>query len=198
MWKASRITNDAAKKMQVNAGILVKNFNVTTPVEPSDENILFDTTGDFGFTSQPTVSNFFEGVNNARTDLKEGLQIDGWTNTLTITSLSMTTETLKASLGAADVGTDGGVRGRMEFKDEDFQTLVWLGDMADANKLFAIVLDNAVSTSGIGFTATNRGKGGISITFTAYGTLEDQERVPMAFYILTKTPTTSAGNSAGD
>ena len=185
-WKAARISTDAASKIQTNAGILVRNFDVSDPRAPENADILFETTGDFTFNNQPTTSNFFEGVNNAPTNLKEGLQIDDWTNTLTITALSVTAETLKLALGAADEDNDGGIRGRMQFQDDDFQTLTWLGDMADPTKLFAIVMDNTVSTGGIQFTASNRGKGGMSLTFTSYATVADQERVPMAFYILAK------------
>ena len=186
IWTATRITSNAAEKFQLNSGILVKNFNIGNPTQPDDEDILFDTTGDFSFTNQPTTHNLFEGVNNAPTNIKEGLIIDDWTNTLTITALSVTLDSLKSALGAADIeGTDG-VRGRMAFASSDFQTLTWIGDMAGKTKLLAIQLENAVSTGGITFSATDRGKGGISLTFTAFFSLADIEKVPMAFYILEK------------
>ena len=58
--------------------------------------------------------------------------------------------------------------------------------MIDENKLFAVVMDNTVSTGGLSFTSTNNGKGKLALTLTPHASLEDQEKIPMAFYILEK------------
>ena len=89
-------------------------------------------------------------------------------------------------MGAADVGTDGGINPRRQYKMADFKSLYWIGDMIDENKLFAVVMDNTVSTGGLSFTSTNNGKGKLGLTLTPHASLEDQEKIPMAFYILEK------------
>ena len=66
MWSATKITADAAEKMQVNAGLLLNKFDVTNPVEPTDADIVCETTGDFSITCTPETQDFFEDVNNAR------------------------------------------------------------------------------------------------------------------------------------
>jgi hypothetical protein len=186
MWRATRISADAADKMQINAGLLLNNFDVANPVEPADEDIVCETTGDFSITCTPTVEDFFADVNNAPTNTKEGKQITGWECSLGVTALSITEENLILSLGAADVMEDGGIRPRHTYKAEDFKSLYWIGDMIDENKLFAIVMDDTVSTGGLSFTSTNNGKGGLALTLMPHSTITNIEKVPMAFYILEK------------
>jgi hypothetical protein len=186
MWRATRISADAADKMQINAGLLLNNFDVTNPVEPADEDIVCETTGNFSITCAPTVEDFFSDVNNAPTNTKEGKRITGWECSLGVTALSITEENLILSLGAADVMEDGGIRPRRTYNAEDFESLYWIGDMIDENKLFAIVMDDTVSTGGLSFTSTNNGKGGLALTLMPHSTITDVEKVPMAFYILEK------------
>lgn len=186
MWKATRLTADAAQHMQTNAGLLLKKFDVKNPAEPKDEDIVCETTGDFSITCVPNTTDFFEDVNNAPTNTMEGKRITGWNCGLSITALSISEETIVLSLGAADVSTDKGVNPRRQYKTEDFKALYWIGDMIDENKLFAVVMDNTVSTGGLSFTSTNNGKGKLALTLTPHASLEDQEKIPMAFYILEK------------
>ena len=186
MWKATKISADAAQKMQVNAGLLLNRFDVLNPVEPADEDIVCETTGDYSITCVPETSDFFEDVNNAPTNTKEGKRITGWTCGLSITALSVTEETLKLSLGASEIGTDGGIRPRSQYKLADFRSLYWIGDMIDENKLFAVVMDDTVSTGGLSFTAANNGKGGLALELTPHATIANIDKVPMAFYILEK------------
>lgn len=186
MWSATRISADAASKMQTNAGILLNAFDVENPVEPADSAIVCETTGNFSITCVPETVDFFADVNNAPTNTKEGKRITGWTCGLSITALSITEEMLKLSLGASEVGDDGGVHPRTQYKIDDFKSLYWIGDMIDENKLFVVAMDNTVSTGGLSFTASNDAKGNLGLNLTPHATIEDMEKVPMAFYILTK------------
>lgn len=186
MWTATKITADAAEKMQMNAGLLLNAFDVTNPVEPADSAIVCDTTGDISITCQPETQDFFEDVNNAPNNTKEGKRITGWTCTIGFTSLTITDEALKVALGAADSTTDGGVTPRAQYKNTDFKTLYWIGDMFDEDKLLCIKIDNAVSTEGVSFTATKNGKGGLAVTLTGHTSTADITKIPMTFYVLTK------------
>lgn len=186
MWKATRISADAAEKMQVNAGLLLNSFDIENPVEPEDSAIVCETTGDFSITCVPATEDFFSDVNNAPTNTMEGKRITGWDCGLGVTALSVTEETLKLSLGACEVGEDGGVNPRRQYELEDFKGLYWIGDMIDENKLFVVVMDNTVSTGGLSFTSSNNGKGGLALSLTPHATIKNIEKVPMAFYILEK------------
>ena len=186
MWTATKITADAAEKMQVNAGLLLNSFDVTNPVEPEDADIVCETTGDFSITCTPETQDFFEDVNNAPTNTLEGKRITGWTCGLGVTALSITDETLALSLGAYEETENGGIRPRKTYNVEDFKGLYWIGDMIDENKLFVVVMDNTVSTGGLSFTSTNNGKGGLALTLTPHVSAKELDKVPMAFYILEK------------
>ena len=189
MWRATKLSSDAAEKMQINAGLLLNKFDITNPVEPTDEDIVCETTGDFSITCVPETEDFFADVNNAPVNTKEGKQITGWTCELTVTALSVTPETLKMSLGASEEIENGGIRPRTIYRLDDFKPLYWIGDMIDENKLFVVAMDDTVSTGGVSFTSTNRGKGGLSLTITPHATAADTEKVPMAFYVLEKVDT---------
>lgn len=193
MWSATKITADAAEKMQVNAGLLLNNFDVTNPVEPVDADIVCETTGDFSITCTPETQDFFEDVNNAPTNTLEGKRIIGWECGLGVTALSITEETLALSLGAYVETEDGGVRPRKTYNVEDFKGLYWIGDMIDENKLFVVVMDNTVSTGGLSFTSTNNGKGGLALTLTPHVSAKELDKVPMAFYILEKVDGEATG-----
>lgn len=188
MWKATRIRADAANEMQANAGLLLNKFDIKNPVRPADVDIICETTGDFSITCKPTTEDFFEDVNNAPTNTLEGKQIVGWECGLGVTALSVSAETLKLSLGAVDVGDeDKGFHPRSTYKVDDFKSLYWIGDMLDETKLFVVVMDNTVSTGGLSFTATNKGKGQLALELTPHATAKAPDKVPMAFYILEKT-----------
>lgn len=186
MWKATRISADAAQKMQMNAGLLLRSFDVNSPVEPEDQDIVCETRGDFTISCIPEIRDFFEDVNNAPTNTKEGKQITGWNCTLGVTALSVTLDTLALALGASETVGANGLRPRANYHLEDFKSLYWIGDMMDEDKLFVVVMDDTVSTGGVSFTSTNRNKGGLALTLTAHSSLDKPEVIPMAFYILEK------------
>lgn len=186
MWRATRVSADAAKNMQVDAGLLVKSFDVTNPVAPTDANIVCATSGDFSITCEPETEDFFEDVNNAPNNTMEGKRITGWNCELGITCLEITEDTLILSLGAADVDANGAVNPRVQYRLADFKSLYWLGDMVDEDKLFVIAMDHTVSTGGLSFTSTKNGKGGLDLTLTPHASLQNMDKVPMAFYVLDK------------
>lgn len=189
MWRATRISADAAEKMQMNAGLLLKEFDVGNPVEPSDDQIVCETTGDFSISCVPETKDFFEDVNNAPINTKEGKQVTGWNCGLSVTALSVTMETLALALGASEAIGETGIRPRTTYNMDDFKSLYWIGDMMDEDKLFVVAMDDTVSTGGVSFTSTNQGKGSLSLTLTPHATAAEPEKVPMAFYILEKIET---------
>ena len=187
MWKAKKVSATSANNMQVDAGILLSNFDVTNPVEPADADIITATTGDFAITSTPDTSDFFDDVNNVPKNSREGKRITGWNCGLTITGLEITEDTLALALGASKATADTlGVTPRDQYELTDFKTIYWIGDMVDNDKLLVVKMSNTVSTGGLSFTATNNGKGKLALTLTAHSTLADETFVPMEFYVLDK------------
>lgn len=194
MWRAKRVAATAANNIQVDAGLLLNTFDVSNPTAPADADIICATTGDFSITCTPETQDFFEDVNNAQLNTKEGKRITGWTCGLSVNCLEVTAETLSLALGASKAtDANGGITPRDQYEIEDFKKIYWIGDMVNKNKLFVVAMDNTVSTGGVSFTATNNGKGQLALTLTPHATLGDEETIPMEFYVLDKvdsTPTT--------
>lgn len=186
MWKAKKVAADAAQNIQVDAGLLLYRYDIENAVLPPDEDIVCATTGDFAITAVPTVEDFFADVNNAPTNTKEGKRITGWECGLTVTGLEITEAMIALALGASKTMANGGITPRDQYEIADFQSLYWVGDMVDEDKLFVVKMDNTVSTGGLSFTATNNGKGGLALTLTPHTSLADTTKIPMEFYILEK------------
>lgn len=186
-WTATRVSADFAQNVQVQAGILLSTYDVTNPIAPADSDIVCATTGDFSITCVPETEDWFEDVNNVPNNTLEGKRITGWNCELGVSCLEITEETLMLALGAADVGADGGVHPRTQYRVADFKSLYWLGDMVDEDKLFVIAMDNTVSTGGVSMTTSKNSKGQLALTLTPHASLAEQEKIPMGFYILTKT-----------
>ena len=189
MWTASKISAGAVDKMQIKAGLLLNKFDVTNPVEPADEDIIADTTGDYTITATPTTEDFFADVNHAQLNTMEGKHITGWECSLSVTALSITEETLALALGASKTNENGGVSPAVDYRLADYKSVYWIGDMVDENKLFVVVMDNTVSTGGLSYTAASNGKGQLALTLTPHASLESYDTIPMAFYLLEKIAT---------
>lgn len=192
MWSATKISANAANNMQIQAGLLLKSFDVTDPKEPADSAIVCATTGDFNITCVPETTDFFEDVNNAQNNTKEGKHITGWNCGLTVGCLEITEETLLLALGAADVGEDDGVHPRHDYKVSDFKKLYWIGDMIDEDNLLCVVMDDTVNTGGLSLTTTKNGKGNLSLSLTPHASAATPTVVPMAFYLLEKVDASAA------
>lgn len=194
-WTANIISADAASKLQIGAGILVKNINIASSMssglsEISNENIICETTGDFSITCIPETQDFFGDVNNAPRNTKEGKKIIGWNCGLTVSAISIDEDVLLATLGAADVASGSTDKTRViiprnDYISNDFKEVCWIGDLSDSDKVFVIRMRNTVSTGGISFTSTNNGKGSLSLTLMPHTSMTDSS-VPMEFIIMTK------------
>lgn len=186
-WTVTKVTPEAAQNMVIQAGVLVRNFDITNPVEPARSDVVCTTSGDHKITCTPNTSDFFEDVNGAQSGSMEGLHLDSWNCGLGITSIEHTPETLELALGAADIAVDGGVNPRTRYLPRDFKRYTWLGEFVDPEKLLAVVMENVVSTGGLSMTTTKNGKAGTAMTLTPHPSAYTPDKVPMAFYVLQKS-----------
>ena len=182
MGRFSKVSESTFSELQVDAGVLLKAFDPTTP-ELVDENIICATTGGINPTCVPTYSDWAEDVDNAKNGMLEFKHLDGWETTLGFTALNTTAEVIRMALGAADIDAESGkITPRNSLKNTDFADVWWVGDRSDGG-LVAIRLINALSTSGFSLQTTKNGKGQISVTLTGHVSIEDQDTVPMEFYV---------------
>ena len=185
-WKATRVPADFYNNVQKDAGILLKTFDISNPIEPNDEDIITPTTGGISITCVPETQDMYEDIDNVPNNTAEGKDITGWTVTMSTTAIGVTADVIALALGASETGLDGGISPRRTYEITDFKDVYWIGDMADSSKLLCAVIKNAVSTGGFSLQTSKNGKGQLSLELTGHTKLNEQEVVPAEFYILEK------------
>ena len=198
MGKFTVIPKDTFDDLQLDAGVLLKNFTPATAAAPQDSDIICATTGGINATCTPTYSDLGEDVDNCPNNMKELKHLDGWDCTLAFTSLGMSTAAIKMALGSADIDTSDNtkVTPRRDLKQSDFSDIWWVGDKADGG-MVAIQLKNALSTGGFSLQTSKSGKGQISVTLTGHVSIEAQSEMPMVFYSTSGTSSSDASHTSG-
>ena len=182
MGRFSKISQEAFKSFQTDAGVLLKNFDPTNPALV-DEDIICATTGGINPTCVPEFKDNGEDVDNCPNGMMELMEIVRWNTGLGFTALNITKESIRMTLGAADIDADSGkIVPRMELKNTDFSDIWWVGDLSDGG-LVAIRLKNALSTSGLSLQTTKDGKGQLSVTLSGHYSIKEQDTGPMEFYV---------------
>lgn len=180
MGQFTAIPENTFKELQTEAGVLLKTFD---PEKPSLDKtaIICATTGGVNATCVPTFRDNGEDVDNCPANMKELKEIVSYECRLSFTALGITDETIRLSLGAADVA-DGKVTPRHEIdQSKDFSDIWWVGDRSDGG-MVAVCLKNAMSTDGFSLQTTKNGKGQLSVNMMGHYTITDQQKVPMEFY----------------
>lgn len=179
MGRFTRIPESTFSGLQLDAGILLKNFDPENPAV-QDADIICATTGGINPQCIPTYSDMGEDVDNCPLNMLELKKLDGWDCKISTTCLGNDPETIRLALGAADrVGKT--VRPRRDVQVGDFRDLWWVGDRADGG-FVAIKLLYALSTGGFSLQTTKNGKGQISLELTGHVSIHAQNVVPMQFY----------------
>lgn len=182
MGRFSKISQEAFDEFQVDAGVLLNKFDPEAP-ELVDEDIICATTGGINPTCVPSYSDWGEDVDNVPNGMKELMHLDGWETNLGFTALNTTPEIIRMALGAADVeASSGKIIPRRDLKGTDFADVWWVGDRSDGG-LVAIRLINALSTSGFSLQTTKNGKGQIAVTLKGHVSINEQDVVPIEFYV---------------
>lgn len=199
MGKFTVIPKDTFDDLQLDAGVLLKNFTPATAAAPQDSDIICATTGGINATCTPTYSDLGEDVDNCPNNMKELKHLDGWNCTLAFTSLGMSTTAIKMALGSADIDTQDTtkVTPRRDLKQSDFSDVWWVGDKADGG-MVAIQLKNALSTGGFSLQTTKSGKGQISVTLTGHVSIDAQTEMPMVFYSTSGTTEETQADSGSE
>ena len=182
MGTFSKISIDTFKEFQLDAGVLLKTFDPESP-ELVDDNIICATSGGINPTCVAEYRDNGEDVDNCPNNMKELMELVRWNTGLSFTALNVTPDVIRMALGAADVDASSGkITPRSDLKDTDFADVWWVGDRSDGG-LVAIRLINALSTSGLSLQTTKDGKGNISVSLAGHYSIDDQDKVPMEFYV---------------
>lgn len=180
------ISSDAFQALQLDAGVLLTDFDPANPyVPPTDETIIATTSGGINPVCNATYSDFAEDVDNAPNNLLEFKHLDGWDCSMGFTSIKYNAAGVKLALGAADVTQLANgvhkIAPRRNLSQSDFRHIWWVGDKADGGAA-AIKLSNALSTGGFSMQTSKNGKGTIAMTISGHVSRNAQNVVPMEFY----------------
>lgn len=185
--KYTQIPAGTFEQIQLNAGILVDNFNPATGVIG---NLLGATTGGINFTDSVEYQDFGEDIDNCPKNTKELKKLDSHDAKMSGTFVTVTATTARKLAGAADIdGSDAThIVPRNDLLSGDFQTVWWVGDYSDENTgvnagFVAIKLFNALSTGGFQIQSTDKGKGQFAFEFTGHYSINAQDTVPYEIYI---------------
>lgn len=184
--KYTKIPETTFKNLQLNAGVLLSDFNPAT-AEVSNESIIGATTGGVNFTATPTFSDYGEDIDNCQKNMKELKKLDSWEISLSGTYVTVDANAVKALVGAADVSSNK-ITPRNDIKLSDFTDIWWVGDYSDQNGeknggFVAIHMMNALSTGGFAIKSSDNGKGNFAFTYTAHYSMSAQDIVPFEVYV---------------
>ena len=187
MMKYTQVPTDAFEHLQMNAGILVDEFDPETGVIG---NILGATSGGITFASNPQYSDLGEGIDNIRPNTAELKRLDGYDPSMSGTFLTCTSASVAMLTGAADVdkGDSTHVIPREELVENDFKDIWSIGDYSDKNTganagFLAIHLKRSLNTSGFGIKTNDKGKGEMAFDFHGHYTLKDQADIPFEYFV---------------
>ena len=184
----TQVAADAFQKLQLNAGVLLTDFNPSRAT--LDRTKIFAATGGgVSFTATPTYIDFGEDIDNVPANTKELKQLDQFTVTMSGTAKTMDTDFARMVIAAADVTKSSGlVQPRSVLSEGDFTDIWWVGDYSDVTTgdtsgYMAVKLINALSTGGFQIKSNDKGKGDFAFEFTGHYSLEDIDTVPFELYI---------------
>lgn len=192
---------DTFKNLQLNAGAFLLNFDHTeyedagaleTAVLAALEagtDILGATRGGGSFQCTPEVRNI--EADGKRYEFKGSTIFDSWTVMLTATLLEVNADNMHRVLASADVENTATtkktvkIRTSIDATKDYIENLTWVGDTSEG--LVLISLKNALNTSGLNFTFTDKGESTMPVEFHAHQeSVQDMQYAPCEIVFFSK------------
>lgn len=179
----TKIPQDTFNELQINAGILVKDFDVSTGTF-ADSDMITATTGGITVSVKPTYEDFGSDIDNCPKNTMElKRKTDADEVSISTTALNISEDLLLFTLGAADKDqVTGAIKPRKDLQTTDFSTVWWIGDLSNGGYI-AVKISNALSTDGFSIKTSDKGKGNITLTLTGHTSIYAQDVIPAEFYL---------------
>lgn len=189
----SPIRTETFQKLQLNAGIFIKNLDYSNIADAAalktaiqtavtaGTNILGATRGGGTFTVTRELRT--PEVDGMRYPFKGSDFVDSIDAYLSTTLIEVTPDNIKTILGSATAVTSGkkttiNMHTAIDPATDYIATLTWVGDLADGQYV-AITLDNAINTADFSLTFTDKGEGTLAAEFHArQANVEDYDNAP--------------------
>ena len=199
----SPIRSEAFENLQLNAGIMLYNFNYDSYTDAAslkaaiasavseNTNILGVTRGGGSFTVTRELRQ--PEVDGMRYNFVGGNFVDSADANLSTTLLEVTPANIKMLLGTGQSTTSGKkttIRMKTAIDPESYLTnVVWVGDISDGGYVL-IALKNALNTADFSLTYTDKGEGTLAAEFHAHqADVLDYDYAPFEIIYLDELPT---------
>lgn len=188
--KYTRIPENTFKELQMNAGILAKDFDPATG-EVVEKDLLGATTGGISFSDTISFVDMAEDVDNAPKNMMEFKKLDSHEIKVSGTFVSITPTSAHSLAAAADVDEEDEThivpRNDLDI-EKDFQDIWFIGDYSNVNDgssagFLAIHIMNALNTGGFQVKSQDKGKGNFAFEYTGHYSINAQSTVPYELYI---------------
>ena len=188
--KYTKIPTTTFQQLQMNAGVLLSEFDPSSPAV-TDAKILGATTGGIAFTATPSFTDFGEDIDNCPKNTKQLKRLDDWDVKCTGTFVTVSAALAERLAAAADAASDK-ITPRRDLALTDFKDLWIVGDYSDKNGdtnggYVAIKMINTLSTGGFSMQTGDKAKGQFAFEFTAHFSMDAQDTVPFEIYVHTGT-----------
>lgn len=183
----TKIPSDTFKKLQLNAGVLLRSFD-PKGATIKDTDIIGATTGGVKFSALPTFVDFGEDIDNCPKNMLELKKLDYWEVTMTGSFVSVDAKAARDLVGPADNPLEDTKKivPRNDVAKTDYKDLWWVGDYGENGGFIAVHMMNTLSTGGFNLQSTDANKGAFEFTFTAHFSMDAQETVPFEIYVDSK------------
>lgn len=192
--KYTQIPVDTFETLQMNAGIIVKEFD---PATGEITGLLGATSGGLQFSDSMSFVDLGDDIDNCPKNMMELKMLEQHEVKVSGTLVTMKPETAHTLAAAADVDSEDNThiipRNDLDVT-KDFQDIWIVGDYSSENEganagFIAIHLMNALNTGGFQIQTSDKAKGQFSFEFTGHYSMEAQDTVPYELYV-------KAGSSA--
>ena len=188
----SPIRKETFENLQLNAGIFLVGFDYSEIADSTAFRAAIKTaiTGKTKILGATRGGGTFTVTREIRTPEVDGMRygfvgsnfVDSADAYLSTTLIEVTPDSIKRTLGNAEVTTSGKkttIKMHTAIQDEDYlENLVWVGDIADG-RLVAITLFNALNTADFTLTFTDKGEGTLAAEFHAHQSdVSDYDNAP--------------------
>ena len=185
MPKFTTLPANTFEELQLNAGILLKSFDVETGTV-SESDMIGATSGGVKFSAVPSYTDFGEDIDNCPKNTKELKRLDQYEVKLSGTFVAINPDTVKTMIGAADVDSVGRekVTPRADLKGTDFGDVWWVGDYGNVDGgVLAIHMIDALSSGGLSLQSSDKEKGKFDFEYTAHYSMADVTKVPFEVFV---------------
>ena len=201
--KYTRIPENTFKELQMNAGILAKDFDPATG-EVAEADLFGATTGGLSFSDSMSFTDLGDDIDNCPKNMMELKKLESHEVQVSGTFVTMNPETahILAAAADADENDPGHIIPRNDVLLSDFQDVWVIGDYSDVNEdstegnagFIAIHLMNALNTGGFQIKTADKAKGQFAFEFSGHYSMNAQDTVPYELYVRVggeePTPTT--------